>query len=173
MINDILIEPRNPVRRYRHGHKDADGGTREYHAWNAMRSRCNNPWNPNFARYGARGIRVCERWQSDFTAFLQDMGRCPSGQHSIERIDNDGDYAPENCRWATPKEQARNRRSSRLLSYRGATRTAAEWAEVIGITQGTLHARLKEGWSVERALTQPLRRISRKAAVIPGVDGAR
>jgi hypothetical protein len=128
-----------------------------------MKARCNNPQNPNYPRYGARGVKVCERWESDFVNFLEDMGRSPGPGYSLEREDNDGNYEPSNCRWATKTEQARNRRSNKRLTFRGLTLTQAEWAERTGIPQSTLHLRVKYGWTVERALTQPLRKTRRRA----------
>jgi hypothetical protein len=126
--------------------------------WNAIRARCRNPKHPSFERYGARGISVCQRWDQSFAAFLNDMGPRPSLDHTIERINNDGDYTRDNCRWATRTEQARNRRSSKYLTHRGQTATMAEWSERTGVSMGTLHARLKSGWSVYRALSEPVRR---------------
>lgn len=162
-MSDDLLLPRTPqARNYRHGHKKADNPSPEYIIWRNMRGRCSNPGNNRYATYGARGISVCERWDRDFLNFLEDMGRRPSPKHSLERIDNDQGYFPENCRWATRKEQARNRRSSRFLDFNGQTRTSAEWSELTGISQGTLHARLKSGWPVERALTQPVQGKARK-----------
>jgi hypothetical protein len=139
--------------------KDFHGlsNTREYRIWNSMRQRCNNPSAKQYDSYGGRGIRVCERW-NEFSAFIADMGFRPSRQLSLERIDNDGDYCPENCRWATKTQQQRNTRWCHLLTYNGKTRCVTEWAEVVGIHRNTIHHRLHLGWSTERALTAPLRR---------------
>jgi hypothetical protein len=158
MVEAHFIPPTSPVRRYRHGHKWAGGCSHEYAVWSGMRARCTNPAGPNYAKYGGRGISVCTRWMEDFVHFLGDMGRAPTPQHSIERIDNDGNYEPDNCRWATAKEQANNRRSSRYLTFNGETATLSQWADRIGLSIGTLHARLTAGWPLERALTEPLRR---------------
>jgi len=91
----------------------------EYEAWAAMKTRCYNPRFLGYARYGGRGITVCERWRGSFEAFLSDMGRRPSADHSIDRIDNDGNYEPRNCRWATREEQARNRVQNIFVTYLG------------------------------------------------------
>lgn len=152
-----LIPPSERARNYRHGYKTAGKHAPEYTIWTNLRSRCNNPKNNRYALYGARGIRVCARWETDFLNFLEDMGRRPSPEHSIDRVDNNGDYTPENCRWATRKEQSRNRRSSCFLDFNGETKTAAEWSELTGISRSTIHARLKSGWSIEQTLTQSVR----------------
>ena len=156
-IEKLLLPRKAGVCHYRHGYKTAGKYSSEYSIWSNIRARCNNPNNPNFERYGARGISVCDRWMVDFLNFLEDMGRRPSLNHSIERVDNDGNYTPDNCKWATRKEQARNRRSSRFITFADKTQTLAAWAEEIGIPMNTLHLRLKYAWTLERAMTQPLR----------------
>jgi hypothetical protein len=124
----------------------------EYRAWAGMKSRCNDPGCSSYPKYGARGIRVCERWQG-FENFLEDIGRRPSPNHSLERIDNDGDYEPSNVRWATSTDQARNRRTSRIIEFGGKRQCLEAWADDLGICQSTLHERLNK-WPLERALTQ-------------------
>jgi len=126
----------------------------EYNIWIGMKSRCANPTDPVFHRYGGRGINVCDRWRESFAAFFADMGPRPSPDHSIDRIDNAKGYSPGNCRWATRKEQNRNRRDNRLLTFGGQTLCLAEWAEKTGIHYNTLHGRLSRGYTVEQALTK-------------------
>ena len=128
-----------------------------YLCWASMIRRCRNPHYKQYDDYGGRGITVCERW-NDFAFFLADMGPRPSLQHSIDRIDNDGDYEPSNCRWATRLEQQRNSRVTRHLTYQGRTQALAAWAIEIGVPRRTLHNRINHNWSVERALTTPARR---------------
>lgn len=133
--------------------KHGMGKTPMYHAWQGIRQRCENPKNQAFPNYGGRGIKVCDRWQ-EFPNFLADMGIRPDGME-LDRIDNDGDYAPENCRWVTPKANLRNKRTSHKVEWRGLTLTISEWAERTGIHQRTLFNRIGRGWSVERAMTEP------------------
>lgn len=136
-----------------------------YGVWSVMRQRCENPRARDFGRYGGRGITVCERWQ-DFAAFREDMGARPAGA-TLERIDNDGPYSPENCRWATRKEQAQNTSRSLRLTVGGVTRTAAEWGDLSDdprLTGQRIAVRVGKGWSAERAITEPVRTLTRKAA---------
>src|SRR3990167_5491458 len=112
-------------------------GTREHSTWLAMLARCANPNAPNYHLYGGRGITICDRWRNSFEAFYDDMGARPAGQ-TLDRINNDGDYEPGNCRWATAKEQGRNRRSNRMLTFRGRTQCVAAWADEMGINMWSL-----------------------------------
>jgi hypothetical protein len=142
------------ARNLRHGKSK----TAEYRIWKAMHTRCGNPNILDFADYGGRGIQVCERWVTSFENFLADMGLRPTPKHSIDRIDVDGPYSPENCRWATPKQQTRNARSNRLYTFQGETLCIGEWAERTSIKYHTLLQRFNQGWSPKRALTEPVRR---------------
>lgn len=125
-------------------------GTPEYGAWANMRSRCINTGDKAYANYGGRGIRVCDRWMDSFENFLSDMGKRPSAQHSLDRIDNDGPYSPENCRWATRGKQQNNRRNTKFITYGGETKAVAEWAAITGISDETLRNRIRLGYSDER-----------------------
>lgn len=141
-------------------------GTSEYNTWRDMRHRCENGSHPRFNNYGGRGITVCERWQ-EFEAFYEDMGPRPSPGHSLDRIDNDGPYSPENCRWATWSQQNSNRRpfqnsNNQMLTYGGKTQSVTDWAEEIGLSYPGLLYRLQTYGDVKRALTkEPQRRRSR------------
>lgn len=142
--------------RFEHGDARRLSKTPEWKTWVAMIQRCTDPNSSIFHRYGARGITVCGRWLNSFEAFLLDMGRRPTPKHTIERDDNDGPYAPENCRWATRKEQANNRRTSRIVEADGRRMTLSQWQDATGIHQLTLLARLRRGWSEERTISTPL-----------------
>jgi hypothetical protein len=138
--------------RVAHGHTANGVISATYNSWSAMQARCSATSGPYFVKYGARGISICRRWRS-FAAFLKDMGERPPDK-TLDRIDNDGNYEPGNCRWATKSEQARNRRSTRLLEFRGALRPLIEVAEMIGITDNALRLRLYRGLSVEEATSK-------------------
>jgi hypothetical protein len=112
--------------------------TREYRTWKGLRRRCTSDSSPDAIDYKARGITVCDRW-SDFAAFLADMGACPSQKHSIDRIDNDGPYSPENCRWATASEQANNKRSNYRICVNGRTYTVAQLAVAMKLPASTIY----------------------------------
>lgn len=121
----------------------------EYDVWIGIRNRCNNKNEPQYKDYGGRGIKVCERWMKSFPDFLQDMGNRPSKNHSIDRIDVNGDYSPENCRWATWLEQGSNRRDNVFYTIYGATKTQAEWAREFNVSHASIISHLKRGKSLE------------------------
>ncbi|MGB3797600.1 MAG: hypothetical protein WA957_15010 [Alteraurantiacibacter sp.] len=135
--------------------------TSEYGTWGQMLKRCGDPANPAYHHYGGRGIYVCERWHDStegaFENFIADMGQRPQGCQ-IDRIDNDGPYSPENCRWVTPIENSHNSTSVRLIEFQGKVLPIAEWARELGFSPRVLYMRLRNGWTVERALTQPKRK---------------
>jgi hypothetical protein len=128
--------------------------TPEYAAWHGARGRCLSPTNKDFPNYGGRGITIDPRW-STFEAFLADMGPRPSPRHTLDRRDNDGPYSKDNCRWATRKEQQRNRSTAVRLTLNGETLCVAEWSERLGLPHSTILHRLARGWPVERTLTTP------------------
>jgi len=119
-----------------------------------MKDRCSNAKNNMFEHYGGRGITVCDRWNNSFSAFYEDMGD-PPRKHSLDRIDNDGPYAPENCRWANKRQQANNTRANRRITFNGTTKTLTQWARYTGINRATIATRLDSGWPVSKALTEP------------------
>lgn len=123
-----------------------------------MRRRCYDENSINYNYYGLRGITVCDDWKDDFEKFKE--WALSSGYDStltIDRIENDKGYSPENCRWIGAKEQARNRRSNNVITFNGETHTAVEWEEKLGFSRGTISRRIRSrGWSVERALTEPI-----------------
>lgn len=141
------------LRETTHGHtgKAHRKGTRTYKAWQNMLKRCNNPNYFQFHLYGGRGIGVCERW-TEFANFLADIGEIEPPL-SLDRIDVNGDYCPENCRTATAKEQARNRRSNLLVTCRGETKTLVEWCEVAGTNYHRAYRRIRLGWSPEEVFS--------------------
>lgn len=143
------------TRNKTHGHATKGAKTPEFRTWMSMIQRCRNP-RKEYRLYSGRGIKVCERWMS-FENFFADMGPRPSSNHSIDRIDNDKGYSPENCRWATDREQASNRSDTRKVTFNGETMCIAEWARKLGINGRTVSGRIKLGWTVEDALFVPLK----------------
>lgn len=140
--------------------------TPEYSSWSAMKSRCNNPKARYFNLYGGRGIKVCQEWQMSFSAFFQHMGPRPSLAHSLDRWpDNNGDYKPGNCRWATPAEQAVNKRNTRLIRLRSEAKVLTHWARSAGLSPNGLRHRLSVGVELADAIQVPLR-TGRKATIL-------
>ncbi len=133
-----------------------------YKSWRSMIRRCEAPGDISYPRYGGRGISVCTRWRDSFQAFLDDMGERPSKSYQLDRIDNGGNYEKDNCRWATRKEQARNRRTTVILTFNCESLCVSEWAERMGVERGRLQNRIDLGWPVERILTEPVRRYKRR-----------
>jgi hypothetical protein len=125
-------------------------GSLTYKVWTHMKIRCLDAKNKSFPNYGGRGVKVCERWIT-FENFFQDMGVKPKGL-SLDRIDVNGDYSPENCRWASMKVQQNNRRNNKLLTFQGETLTMSQWSEKVGLNYKTLKARIRNGWDIKRAL---------------------
>jgi len=140
-------------KRTRHGRSNA----KIYGIWEFMNQRCYDAKHCAFKWYGARGIKVCERWRgvNGFANFFADMGERPEGK-SLDRIDNNGNYEPGNCRWATHTEQMRNRRNVRMITYQGQTKPLFEWAEEYGLTPNALRLRLLKCDSFEKCLASPL-----------------
>ena len=127
-----------------------------YNCWKSMMARCYSETHMHFQHYGGRGIEVCARWH-DFDAFAADMGERPLGC-SLERINNDLGYSPDNCRWATAKEQANNRRNNTVIEANGVEMTITQWADRLGTSASTIAARIDMGWSAEDAVNIPVTR---------------
>lgn len=129
--------------------------TLAYPVWISMKSRCTNTTLQEYPRYGGRGIKVCDRWLESFENFYEDMGERPSKAYSIDRIDVNGDYEPSNCRWASRKEQANNRRNTFKIMYNGIEQTGLELSKQFNIPASIIRGRLRWGWTIERALSTP------------------
>lgn len=125
----------------------------EYPIWQAMRQRCLNANHPKYHRYGGRGITICKRW-NDFWLFLQDMGQRPSSDYSIERVNNDGNYEPDNCVWKLLSDQQQNTSKTMFLTFNGMTKTLREWAMYLGTTRNRIYNQLHRGRSVEDVLSE-------------------
>lgn len=149
--------PNSWMNRVKHGHSIGGRMSPEFRAWLAMVDRCERNTHPSYHRYGGRGIKVCAEWRQSFQAFYDYIGPRPSGDHSLDREDNDKGYEPGNVRWATRQEQGANRETARNLTLNGVTKTCAEWAREIGVSRAKIHQRLKMGWPVQDVLSPSTR----------------
>ena len=152
----IIINGEFPVGSQYNAIKHGMTGTRPYRVWQNMHRRCREKNNKEYKRYGGRGISVCEEWKS-FEVFWEDMKEGYEEHLTLDRIDNNKNYTKDNCRWATLEEQGNNKRNNVLLSYKGETKTAAQWSRDLGINANIIYRRVKRGWSDERTLTQKVR----------------
>ena len=148
--------------RKKHGHAACRNGSPTYRSWQQMRQRCDNPRASQFAKYGARGITVCDRWRDCFANFLADMGERPAGT-TLDRWPNGrGNYEPGNCRWATPRQQSCNISTNVWLEIDGVRQTLPEWAYAAGLDVERVRQRLLRGWDAKRAVTKPARYYPRR-----------
>jgi len=142
-----------------HGQNKKGMPTPEYKAWAGMKTRCYSEKYYLYHRYGGRGIKVCDRWLNSFESFFEDMGIRPSNKHSLDRFpDNNGDYGPSNCRWATQKQQGRNQSTNVLVDINGEIKTVSEWAEIHGIHPKLAFGRIYKGWDVVKSIITPARK---------------
>lgn len=138
-------------------------GTKEYTAWLNAKSRCFNKKNISYKNYGARGITMCKRWKESFKNFLHDMGKPQSFNHTLDRIDVNGDYEPANCRWATRDVQSNNKRNNVYLEYNGMKKSITEWEKYLGLKEGVIKARVQRlGWTAEKAITTPVKETKKR-----------
>ncbi len=143
---------RTRLLKYSHGME----GTPTYRSWEDMKKRCYDPSRPYYRHYGGRGIVVCDSWKNSFQNFFADMGERPVGL-TLDRVDNDGNYEPSNCRWATRKQQSNNTRRTHFVTVNGEARSLMQWSEQLGISYSSIKRRLRAGWSEEEACTVPKR----------------
>lgn len=142
---------------YKHGNAKSGNPTKEYAAWGRMKSRCSNLAFIEYENYGGRGIKVCDRWNNSFEAFLSDVGKSPSQSHSLDRKNTNGNYEPGNVRWATKIQQMNNTTRTRWLTFNQKRQSLSDWARELGVRPKPLVKRLKTGWSVEQALSTPFK----------------
>jgi hypothetical protein len=145
-------------KNFVHGMATRKNRTKIYTVYHNMMERCENPKRPQYDDYGGRGIKVCERWK-DFETFLLDMGEPLSGDLTIERINNNGNYEPNNCKWATRKEQNNNRRDTKYLEFYGLRKNISQFSEITKIPLSALRDRIYRGWPLSKAFTKPLKRV--------------
>jgi hypothetical protein len=149
-------------RKFKHGHSVRGKKSKTYQAWMDMKTRCYSKNHPSFPGWGGRGIKICKEWRNSFEQFLVDMGACPGPGYSLDRYpDNNGDYKPANCRWATISEQSNNKRirsDAVMITWKGKTKALEVWARELGFKRSTLYDRLLvHGWPVKKAFTAPVR----------------
>lgn len=155
--DDLLQEKTTRCRDCRQARLRVENPTKTdkvYHVWCSMKRRCHNPNNKDYPRWGGRGIKVCQRWRDSYAAFCEDMGERPEG-HSLDRIDNDGDYCPENCQWAPLAEQNRNKRNNVYFSVDGKQLCLRDACAHYGIPPNTYYQRIKKGWEPQKAISTP------------------
>lgn len=157
-------------QRRTHGETVDRSPTPEYQSYIHMKMRCLNPRDNRYHRYGGRGITVCKRWMDSFENFISDMGRRPTTRHQIDRIDNDGNYEPGNCRWATAKRQARNRSTSVEVEVYGAKFNLRDLCDRFNGDFNLIYGRLKQGWPIEAAITRPRGNNGGKGNRAPVID---
>jgi hypothetical protein len=133
-----------------------DSRSLTFRSWESMHQRCMNSECKDFQNYGGRGISICERWLHSYENFLDDMGERPAGKTLDRYPNNNGNYEPGNCRWATNREQSNNRRSSRVMTANGRTQTVAQWARELGASRQAIRYRIEAGWSPEQIVSQPI-----------------
>ena len=132
----------------RHGAAVRKQQSREYKAWCDMKTRCRRD-----ERYTGRGITICDTWKQNFAQFAKDMGPCPVGM-TLDRKNNNSNYEPSNCRWATPTQQANNKRNNRMIAFLGETKSITQWAKTIGLSRWIIDSRLKQGWPIHEVLSR-------------------
>lgn len=143
-------------KRMKSRYRESVAKTKEYYVWLHIKSRCYNENDKGYKNYGARGIIVCDEWLKSFSRFLLDMGIAPSKTHSVDRIDNSGNYQPDNCRWATATEQQNNTRRNKLIEYNNQIKTLPNWCRDLNLSYATVRHRLFVGWSVDDAFSYPI-----------------
>lgn len=143
--------------RANHGFSRKERKRREFHIWRGMIERTSNPNNKDFENYGNRGITVCNEWLESFKTFWHDMKGSYNANLTIDRIDNNKGYSKDNCRWTTSKVQSNNRRNNVFLNFNNENHTIAQWSDIVGINSETIRSRINRGWSVNKALTMPVR----------------
>ena len=148
------VNPKPNPRRTTHGALVGGKCPPEYDAWRQMKARCFNTNHRHYKDYGGRGITVCIRWRHSFPNFLSDMGKRPSKKHSIDRIRNNGNYTPKNCRWAIDKIQNNNTRKNRVLTHNRKSLSVSQWAHRLSIPVQTIFKRIRLGWTIERILSK-------------------